>query len=388
MTALFVAAGATLLALACLALSRLFHALPRLRLIRIGIYVGVPSLSATLVLTPLQLHASFADALSVAGLGVSLIFGMGAKALDVVSLRLRVGVVIPSRAPFHAEVRRGLAEGMVSVRAVIHDEYLRNHRAPENLAAFVPCLRKTLATQPDYLVVACPSFEVLGREEIMKGLKRFQRRGGQLIFIDNAPEDPARAELRAYGLVRADVERAAHLVSDWIAQRSTCAKVLVVSGPKTSDPALRYRRALESRSQIGSLAVIDTLGWSEASAYIAVEGLDSTHIPDFIVCGNDVMAFGAVRALRQKLESDDAWRRCSVIGYNGISRALFAISEPANPLRATVCIPPATYGEEIAAMILHDASRWVGRSRLEEVCIPLSEGQLVDASNIDLILED
>jgi len=277
---------------------------------------------------------------------------------------------------------------MLSARTVVHDDYMANHRAVENLATFVTCLRNTLDTKPDYLVIACPSFEVLGNDEIMTGLRTFQRRGGQLIFIDNAPSGDLSAQLRRFGLVRADVERVAELVCDWIVGRVPQACIFVVSGPKTSDPALRYKRILESRFPGENLAIIDTHGWSEAAAQLAVEGLSNSAVPDFIVCGNDVMAFGAVRAIRSNAVANEKWNECRVVGYNGISRALFAIAERDNPFVATVCIPPSTYGREIAAMILRDARRWTAGTTVHEVCIPFSEGQLVDSTNIDLMLED
>jgi DNA-binding LacI/PurR family transcriptional regulator len=374
-------------ALVFLLVSRAFRGVPRLRLLRLGIYLGVPSFTASLVLLPIEFEATFADALSVAGLGLSLVLGVGAKALDLMSLRLRVGVVIPSRVPFHTELRRGLTEGMLSVRADVSDDYLSSHRAIEDLSAFLPCLRRTLERNPDYLVIACPSFAMLETPEILKRLRSFQRRGGQLVFIDNAPSDAVHAELRAYGLVRADVERAAELISDWVAQQSTTARVHVVSGPATSDPAQRYRRAFESRMPTEQITVMDTSGWTEKAAYLAIRSMTGQAPPDFIVCGNDVMAFGAVRAVRENEVDDDRWARAGVIGYNGISRALFAIAEPENPLLATVCIPPSTYGHEIAMMILADARRWFRRSDLDEVCIPFSEGQLIDVTNIDLVLE-
>src|SRR6185437_5926874 len=97
-------------ALVALGISQLSRGRRRLITQRWSIYIGLPALTATLILLPLQLKLSFSDALALAGLALSLIFGMGARALERITSRLRIGIVIPSRVPFHNELRKGLKE--------------------------------------------------------------------------------------------------------------------------------------------------------------------------------------------------------------------------------------------------------------------------------------
>lgn len=375
--------GATVVALAVGNFTRGHR---RLILQRTAVYVGFPALTATLVLLPLQLDVAFSDALSLAGLCVSLLFGIGTKALRPLSMRVRVGVVIPSRVPFHTELRAGLEQALARLQVDLHDDYLLASRATERLDEFVPSLRRTLDWRPDYLVICSPSGALLSTENVLALLKQFSRRGGGIIFIDNEPDDAAREQLPTYGHVRADVEAAATLLVAYIDQHSEAAsRVLVLSGPEYSDPAERYRRVLAS---LGTGLAVVSAGWSEQAAYsAALRHLDQGHVPNFILCGNDVIAFGAVRAVRERITVKPELKGTAVVGYNGIARALFAIAEPDNPFRATVSIPPAAYGHEIAAMIVSDATRMYGRTMLHRCCIPIGNERVIDENNIELVLE-
>jgi ABC-type sugar transport system substrate-binding protein len=351
----------------------------------------VPAFSAALVLAPLEFDASFSDALSVAGLGLSLIFGLGSRTLDVMELRLRIGVVIPSRVPFHTELRSGLREGLTSARVDVYDDYLATTRAKEDLAKFMPALRRTLQWRPDYLVVCSPSVSLVSEEGVQSLLRSFHRRGGGIVFIDNEPDEEARATLKnRYGFVNADVESAAEVLAAFVEANSEAGdEVLVLSGPPSSEPAARYRRVLQKRLPNASVTVGDPNGWTERATYTTLsKHLKAGHTPRFVLCGNDVMAFGAVRAVKEQQTAHDGRWDTQVLGYNGIARALFAIAEDGNPMAGTVCVPPAAYGEEIAAMILSDAGRVAARSRLQRRCIPISEGQMIQHGNVELLLDD
>lgn len=363
----------------------------RLVLLRTCIYIGVPACSATLVLVPLEFDTTFSDALSVAGLFLSLVFGIGARVLDRLTMRARIGVVIPSRVSFHTELRIGLREGLTSVRADVYDDYLTRSQGRENLGEFVPALRRTLAWRPDYVAICSPSVALASNEAVLQLLAAFCARGGGIVFIDNEPTEEARTALGShYGFVHADVESAARILADYV---QNCMrpedKILVLSGPPSSEPAERYRRVLEERCAAGSIAVGDPNGWTERATYDALRRhLAKGLIPRFVLCGNDVMAFGAVRAVRDtQVFGNGSWP-IEVLGYDGIARSLFAIAEVGNPLAATVLIPPGAYGHEIAAMIIDDATRMFGRSRLSRRCIPIGEGQLIHQGNVDLILDD
>lgn len=167
MNSLFYAVGVTVLSVALLALSRLARGHRRLFSQRLGLYLGLPGLTAVLVLLPLELHLTFSDGLSLAGLILSLGFGLGARAVERLLVRLRIGVVIPSIVPFHAELRQGFKEGMSAVRLDVYDDYAVTSRAIERLAEFVPSLRRTLAWGPDYLVICSPSVSLVSSQQVM-----------------------------------------------------------------------------------------------------------------------------------------------------------------------------------------------------------------------------
>jgi DNA-binding LacI/PurR family transcriptional regulator len=385
------AAALTVLAVAALAYSPLSRGHRRLLLQRSAIFLGVPALTATLVLAPLELKTgNLADSLSLAGLAVSLLFGLGARTLDLRGIRMRLGIVIPSRAPFHKELRAGLREGLASIRAEIYDDYLIHSEAKENLSEFLPSLSRTLAWRPDYLVICSPSPSLFSDETVMRELASFHRRGGGIVFIDNPPGAAEAARIGEFGFVRADVECAAKVLSEYVAANAKDHDtVLVLNGPPSSEPAERYRKELEARLPHALIAFGDINGWTERAACRALKKhLEQGQHPRFVLCGNDVMGFGAVRALRESQPPSGGQWTTEVLGYNGIARALFAISEEMNPFSATVCLPPGTYGQQIAEMVVGDASRIFGRSRLHSRCIPIHDGQLVSADNVELYLED
>jgi ABC-type sugar transport system substrate-binding protein len=344
------------------------------------------------VLLPLQLKLSFADGLSLAGLVVSLGFGMGARALERRTARMRIGIVIPSRAPFHTELRAGLKASLESVRFDVYDDYLTMSRAEERLSEFVPALRRTLAWRPDYVVICSPSVGLLSTEHVLRLLDGFMRRGGGVVFVDSEPDEAARASLSSrYGRVIADVEAGARILATYVAQRTPddC-EVLVLSGPTASEPAEMRRRTFEALLPKAKITVPDTGGWTELAAYdVTKKALSDGSRPRFIVCGNDVMAFGALRALREiKRSHPHASVDAEIVGYDGIPRALYAISDEYSEFVATIATPPSAYGQEIAAMLLDETALWHRGCALRHCCIPVGEGQLVTKSNAKLVIDD
>jgi len=394
MAALLASAAIAVLSMISLALSTLARGRRRLLSQRISIYSALPSLTAVLVLLPLRLKLSFSDGLSLAGLIVSLLFGLGARAMDRMTSRLRIGVVIPSRVPFHAELRQGLKEAMSAVRLDVYDDYLVTNRAVERLSEFLPALRRTLTWRPDYLAICSPSVPLVSSEQVLTLLMEFVRKGGGIVLIDNEPTEDVRACLGVrYGRVTSDVETGARIIAEYVKRHiKDTDELLVLCGPPSSDPAELRRKILNETLPNATLMIADTGGWTEQSAYaVTVTSFQDGLRPRFIICGNDVMAFGAIRALRQirKEQHAKTLPRCEVIGYDGIARALFAIAEEDNPFAATLSTPPAAYGHEIAAMILDDARRLPGKkSRLSHCNIPASDGQLVTSYNVEMVLDN
>jgi ribose transport system substrate-binding protein len=372
-------------ALVALGISQLSRGRRRLLTQRWSIYIGLPALTATLVLLPLQLQLSISDALALAGLALSLIFGMGARALERITSRLRIGIVIPSRVPFHNELRKGLKEAFESVRVDEYDDYMAQSHARERLAEFVPALDRTLAKRPDYLVVCSPSVELISSDEVIVQLSSFTRRGGGVVIIDNEPTDEGLAKLHGrWGSVTSDVREGAILIARYIANHiNSDEDVLVIAGPTGSRPAEIRRDVLKDEISAARITVANSEGWTADAGYEATkEAFTKGQHPRYIVCGNDVMAIGAARALCDP--PLNAASETSVFGYDGIPQALFAVDEPLNPICGTVETPPSLYGQTIGRMILDDA-RPFSSLRLRRIKLP--GGQLVTKTTVKSVLE-
>lgn len=391
MTPLILAGVLAIISVGIFAASRLARGRRRLLGQRIGLYTAVPSVTVLLVLLPLQYDLSFADGLSLAGLVLSVVFALGTPALDRVFMRVRIGIVIPSRVPFHSELRAGLKEAMSDVRLDVYDDYLKHSGAIENLADFLPSLRRTLAWGPDYLVVCSPSVGLVSSPQVITLLTSFTKRGGGVVFVDNEPTETARKSLRRrYGRVTSDVATGARFIAAYVkAHAMPTDHILVLCGPPSSDPAELRRQVFTEMLPDATITVADTGGWTAEGAHgVTIDTFKNVAAPRYVVCGNDVMAFGVIRALRELSRSTRQRRyETHVIGYDGIARALFAIAEPENPFVATIRTPPSAYGHEIAAMILSDARMLRRRSCLSDCNIPVAEGQLITANNVEMALD-
>ena len=391
---LVVALLTTALAVGLIAASQLLRGARRLFVQRVGVFAVVPASTACFVLLPMYFHFSVSDGLSVAGMGLSLILAAGASLMTRLGMRLRVGIVIPSRVAFHLELRMGLAEALQGIRLHTYDDYLVTNGAVENLSDFVPALRRTLRWRPDYLVVCSPSTSLVSAAQVAELLVNHTRRGGGVIFIDNSSDEDVLIRMkRRFGSVTSDFHTGARLIAEFVGgQLGDGDEVLILAGPSSSTPATMRREVFRELFPQAHIQVADTGGWTDESTYrITRKWLAAGRRPRFIVCGNDVMATGAVRAIREATKSARPWRqpiRSEVVGYDGIARALFAISEPGNPLCATIRTPPSAYGHEIAAMIYDEVESVIPRNRLCQVCIPVGEGQLITRNNVELVIDD
>jgi ABC-type sugar transport system substrate-binding protein len=386
-------------------LSRQFHGPRRLGLIRFSIYLGLPSVLAVLILIPQLKNVPWSDALSAAGLLVAVVFGLWSDALGATKRGIKIGVVIPSRAPFHSELRSGLRNGLSGRPAQYIDDYLLRSEAPERLSEFMPCLRRVLAEGPDYVIVACPSLGLANSESVAQLLRPFALSGGGIIFIDNPPTElDSEIPARRIGSIGTDITAGAGLIARYIEQSGIDSEdVLVVGGARDSAPAQERQAVLSA--YLPDATFIDPVdgGWTEAFGYRATaEHLSAGHSCRIVVCGNDTMALGACEAIRAG--SEDKVAQPNVIGFDGLRRALFAIAERDHPLAATILTPPSAYGEEAAAMILADlGDAWLRRfwkntiqrdrrakhiaSRLRPCVISITESQLVTSDNIATVSE-
>jgi ABC-type sugar transport system substrate-binding protein len=364
----------------------------RLLVQRLGLYATIPSITAALVLVPLYYRLSFSDGLSLAGLIVGVGLALGAPALARLVLGLRIGVVIPSRVPFHSELRAGFSEAMAATHFEVHDDYLITERAIENLAEFLPALRRTLSWRPDYLVICSPSGPLVSSPQMMALLTSFTRKGGGIVFIDNEPANDVRKRLgRRSGYVTSDVTTGARIIADYVqAQIKPDDRILVLCGPPSSAPAELRRATFAAVLPRATLVIADPGGWTSEAAYQGTLAHCADGTPfGFVICGNDTMAMGTVRALRElgRRPGCAHFRQTKVIGYDGISRALYAIAESENQFAATIRTPPSAYGHEIAAMIVTDSNLLRARSGLSECVIPVGPGQLITSSNVEMVLE-
>jgi ABC-type sugar transport system substrate-binding protein len=390
---LVVSVSFTLATIGLVFASQLLRGARRLIVQRLGVFGAVPASTACLVLLPMYFDVSISDGLAIAGLVLSLILAAGAGLMSRLGMRLRIGIVIPSRVPFHSELRAGLAEALQGVRLHTYDDYLVTNRAMENLADFVPALRRTLRWRPDYLVVCSPSPTLVSGAQVADLLIDHSRRGGGVIFIDNPSEEPVLARMgKRYGSVTSDFNTGARILAEFVgSQLDPDDEVLILAGPTSATPAIVRREVFEQQFPNAHIQVADTGGWTDESTYrIALKRLNRGQRPRFIVCGNDVMALGAVRAIRDATRTQKWWRspiETEVVGYDGIAKALFAIAETTNPLCATIRTPPSAYGHEIAAMIYAEVESVLPVNRLRQVRIPIGEGQLITRNNVDLVMD-
>ena len=105
------------------------------------------------------------------------------------------------------------------------------------------------------------------------------------------------------------------------------------------------RRALREAGRAADLRVVETDYAIEAGEAAAGQLLDLSERPTAILCGNDVLAFGALREARRRGLSvpDDI----SITGFDDIELARLA-----EPTLATVHVPDARMGREAARVLL------------------------------------
>jgi ABC-type sugar transport system substrate-binding protein len=291
--ALFASLGGVVAAVAAIAASRRRRGPSRLALLRMGAFLGLPAGVVALVEAPLVFTFTLADGLALAGLVLALAGILGLTIEGKFLPRPRVGVAIPSRAPFHTEIRRGLAESLNGSRVDLYDDYLVSNTAVENLSDFLPTLRRTIARKPDFVVTCPPSTDLASGSEVLGLCREFVSRGGRLIYIDNPPDpeawDPAWGK---FGAVTSDVGSGARIVADFV--KSQCKggeRILLLAGPGGSEPGRRQRLALEAALPNAHTVVADAGGWTSASSFrVTTRLLERYRAVRFIVCGNDVMA--------------------------------------------------------------------------------------------------
>lgn len=365
----------------------------RRQLMRVGTVLLIASGPLASFLTLNLLGQSLFDAIGIvssmigiASFFVSIVLAILGSRLDRLWRSAKVAVVIPSRVPFFTEVRRGLKNSLVDQDVTVIDEYLAAAKPLEDLADFLSLLRSASAQRPDYLIVNTNSPVPLSSDEAVTIFRRVVSAGGGLVFIDNAPYPEAldRIGRERVRLIRSDFVKGSEILADYLQREYADYRVFLVVGPVESNPAMQRRRVFGER--FDPIEIEDVTGWTVAGARIACERIlarCSGHT--LIVCGNDSMALGAVKAVRAQGRTDVV-----VAGYDGVREVIAAIAEPANPIVATLRTPASAYGEEAVAQILDMLEHRTQVATGEEgvVTLPVDSSHLITIENVDYLLAE
>lgn len=329
------------------------------------------------------------DWLGVISAAIAFSLGFGSRAVMRFAGRPLVAIVIPSRAAFFCDVRRGLHDSLATIPHELYDEFDSILSSGEDLSSFTHLLRNTLEKRPDFVILAAPTTIALCDQEVVSLINNHLHRGGILFTIENQPPAPNNESYaRRLIVVRSDSYRGAELLAKSanriVTQDST---VLIIAGPADSHPAKVRKELLSKELPMAHIHVLDMANWSSTAAKsLASSSLAEFKNIDLIVCGNDEMALSVSRLVQElKLPHSPV-----VFGYDGISRALYAISELSNPLIATIRIPPHEYGERIGMRIKHLCElrgMFIRRDLTSSIVIPISESNLVTQDNVEHILQ-
>lgn len=343
-----------------------------------------------LVITFRWTGLTISDSLGLAGLIFSFLFGLyGSKFLER-RRRALLSIVVPSKAAFNNEARRGLFGGLETLPVEIDDPFDSVVASYEDLPAFNLAMQKAALARPDYVVLNAPSAAQLDSEECTQAITAITSRGGRIICMEMAPSNIKDYE----GLVTqiySEVDVGASILAQYaVEQIPPNGTALLLAGPEYSAEANRRKKAIEECLQGAEGRHHDTYslpGWTDVGCYQRTrECLRNGQTPDVIICGNDTMALGAVRAIRELSQSLS--KKPKVFGYDGIPQAIIAIAQLESPFYATIRTPPSAFGE-MAAYIIRLELTGIRRPSLEnsESIIHIDGANLVSKDNADRILE-
>jgi ABC-type sugar transport system substrate-binding protein len=339
-----------------------------------------------LVTALLQFRVS--EGLSLASLILSVLFGFAGNHLLYRPEDVHVALVIPSFEQFQKDVRKGLRHGLEGFPIRV-DELFTHDECREDLAKFNPLLYKAETLRPDFLVVSPPSPEYAGSSEASGVFERLTKRGALVIVIEEPPRDISAYTGRVM-CIRSSSRDGALTMAKYVASHiPKRGRIVLLSGPEYSE-ASRVRREVmeeEMRKISGINITVDSLPtWGELPGYDWTKAYlhNGRTTPTLIACGNDSIALGSVRAIKECCESPYNTR---VVGYDGLTQAIIAIAEDTNPFDATIRIPPSQYGEVAADIIRRHARTKVQAQTSEYITIPISGPNLVTRANASTLLE-
>ena len=165
--------------------------------------------------------------------------------------------------------------------------------------------------------------------DLIPVLKKAQDAGISLINIDNRLDRDVAKKVGLLDIpfIGVDNEKGAYLAAQVISERLTsAADVLVIEGIRTAknaqDRSKGTLKALKEKPNIRVVAV-DTANWKIDEAYEVTKRRFAQN-PSLaaVVCGNDMMALGALRYLRESNRND-----VFVAGFDALEEARKAVNE-------------------------------------------------------------
>jgi len=326
------------------------------------------------------------DSMAVIGLALTFAFGFVGNRIANLFATVRIGVVIPSKAAFFKDIRRGLRDELTDLDANIEDEYDSIFRSTEDVMDFEPCLRRTIRRRPDFLVLCCPLPGFAARMGVSAAVTDITSRGGAVFFIENGPTDEILSITKNVYVLAADHSEGVAVLARFIKNEFMRSSLILLNGPRKSAPA--EIRAAQFRSELPDIKIEsdDMSGWTASAAKAsACRTLSEVKDSVVFVCGNDSMALGAVEAIREAGRSNAV-----AIGYDGIRQALASIATVNSPFVATLRTPPSAYGYQIGSLIKAQCSArsHIRSTQGERILITVDESHLVTKWNVDNILDE
>jgi len=277
----------------------------------------------------------------------------------------RVSVIINPKEYYNRAILDGMFEALINEIVEVH------LFSDEGYSNFFNVMREATSASPRFLVVFPTSKEQSNEREIVVAVESLAINGGDAIFVDNAPDDYVR--LDNCWVIRTNVAAGAKAIAEHVArvlERRMLRSVLLINGPVGNENANIRAQAVRNRlkDSFQWVGEIDQNDWREESTYHLLGRWLSEHTespPDVIVCANDSMALGAVRAADEAFSSESL---PLVFGYDGIPQTLALVRQTNSRFFATLVVGPRDIGGRLARMII-DISRGLQRER--ESVMPL-----------------
>ncbi len=223
--------------------------------------------------------------------------------------------------PFFVEMERGARRAEKELGANL---IVKTGAQETSVDQQIAIVEELIKRKVDAIVIA-PASSV----DLIPVLKKAQDAGISLINIDNRLDQDVAKKVGLLDIpfISVDNEKGAYLAAQVIGERLTTeADVLVIEGIRTAknaqDRSRGTLRALKEKPNIRVIAV-DTANWKIDEAYEVTKRWFAQH-PSIaaVVCGNDMMALGALRYLRESNRNDVV-----VGGFDALEEARKAVNE-------------------------------------------------------------